>query len=289
MVTFAGLHAADKKHKMDFHKLLTRTLSGIVYCGIIFGAVILGRWGIAALGTIISTLAIVEFVKICHDLNPKEYPLLAIDIAACICLAFTVINPGVFFIWVFLMLVRLIAQLYVKSANPVSELSHSLMGQVYIGLPIVMMSGIALMWSPRLILLIFVLLWANDTGAFLIGSLFGKHRLFERISPKKSWEGFFGGMAISVGAAILFYYLCPHFFGMARYMENVWIAICFALVTTVFGTWGDLVESMIKRNLHIKDSGNMIPGHGGILDRIDSVLLALPACFLYLLLIQLLF
>ncbi len=271
---------------MNAKKLITRAISGLVYCLLMVGGVLLGNYGVVALGIILSSLACIEFAKISHELNHGNIPLLIIDIAGCWCLALTALNPAICLFWVLIMLVRLIAQLYVKNPTPLKDLSHSLMSQIYIGFPMLAMSMIDFCWDSRLILLVFVIIWANDTGAFLVGSAIGKHRLFERISPKKSWEGFIGGVAVSIGCAVAFFYLCPGVFGISRTLSGIWLTIGFTVVVTVFGTWGDLVESLIKRTLHIKDSGNIIPGHGGILDRIDSLLLALPAAFLYLVFIN---
>ena len=135
--------------------------------------------------------------------------------------------------------------------------------------------GVVYEQSQALLMLIFVMIWMNDTGAFLVGCTIGKHRLFERISPKKSWEGFWGGMAFSILSGVLYYYLIDKTNGLAFY-------IIMGVVTSIFATFGDLVESMFKRSIGVKDSGNLIPGHGGILDRIDSLLFVLPAMVLYL-------
>ena len=117
--------------------------------------------------------------------------------------------------------------------------------------------------TPLLLLTVFVAIWANDTGAYLAGSTFGKHKLFPSVSPKKSWEGFFGGFVASIIAAGLLLGWKPS-------------SLVFGAVISIAATWGDLFESMIKRQVGVKDSGNIIPGHGGILDRIDSLLLVLP-------------
>ena len=128
--------------------------------------------------------------------------------------------------------------------------------------------------TPMLPLSVFIFLWASDSGAYLVGSLIGKHRLFERISPKKSWEGSIGGGVLALVAAWALWYFFP--------IMSLWQWIGMALVVVVFGTWGDLVESLLKRQLGIKDSGHILPGHGGILDRFDSSMLAVPAVVIYL-------
>lgn len=138
--------------------------------------------------------------------------------------------------------------------------------------PLLQMEGIQ--FSPGILIGFFLLLWTNDTGAYLVGSLMGKHRLFERISPKKSWEGFFGGMLLTLLVASLI----SGWLGVAD--TTGWMIIAF--IVSVAGTLGDLLESMLKRSLGLKDSGTVMPGHGGFLDRFDSVVVAFPLVYLYL-------
>ena len=130
-------------------------------------------------------------------------------------------------------------------------------------------------WLHLYLLAIFVFLWASDTGAYCVGALIGKHPLFKRISPNKSWEGSVGGAVLAIGISMIFAH-----YDTSLYSTLQWAGM--ALVVVVFGTWGDLVESLMKRQLGIKDSGNILPGHGGMLDRFDSSLIAIPAVALYL-------
>jgi phosphatidate cytidylyltransferase len=129
-------------------------------------------------------------------------------------------------------------------------------------------------FQPYILLALFITIWVNDTGAYLVGITLGKHRLFERISPKKSWEGFFGGAIFALISGYVFSLLITEI--------NLIEWLIFSEIVVVFGTFGDLIESLIKRTVHVKDSGNLIPGHGGLLDRFDSLLLAAPAIFIYL-------
>jgi phosphatidate cytidylyltransferase len=129
---------------------------------------------------------------------------------------------------------------------------------------------------PGIVVGFFILLWANDTGAYLTGITMGRHRLMERISPKKSWEGFIGGMVIAAAAA----WLLSDWFGVLD--KKGWIIV--SVIITIAGTYGDLVESMLKRSIGVKDSGNVLPGHGGFLDRFDSVIISFPMVYLYILL-----
>ena len=189
-----------------------------------------------------------------------------------------------------------ISELYLKQNNPINDWAYTMLGQMYIALPFAMLNVVAfemgndgqtVSYDMLLPLSIFVFLWTNDTGAYCSGSLFGKHKLFPRISPAKSWEGSIGGgILVIIVAAAIGYYANQ---GVAE--ENVRLSIVgwmgLGIVVAIFGTWGDLVESLFKRTLGIKDSGNILPGHGGMLDRFDSSLLAIPAAVIYLYTIQL--
>ncbi len=155
--------------------------------------------------------------------------------------------------------------------------AYLILGQVFIALPFSLLNFLVFPsgeFNPVFLLSLFVLIWTNDTGAYVVGISFGKHKLFERISPKKSWEGFFGGIFF---ALILAYFL-PQITGEIDILR--WFG--FALIAVVFGTWGDLIESLIKRTVDVKDSGNILPGHGGLLDRFDSLLFAVPLIYIYL-------
>lgn len=265
-------------------KLLTRTLSGLIYCGIIIVAIWFGLDTINALALLFGTLGIIEFTKICGNLTRERVPIILLDVSGVLALSMA---PYIFplLAWIGILILRFIFELYLNEEDPLKSLSESVLGQIYIGLPLGCMVLIASWFSsPMILLAIFFLIWINDTGAFITGCTFGKHRLFERISPKKSWEGFWGGLILSLMAAYLFGIYCQNFFG---WHQNIWIWLGLAIITTIFGTWGDLVESLIKRTLHLKDSGNIIPGHGGILDRIDSLLLVAPASMIYMILVTL--
>ena len=169
-------------------------------------------------------------------------------------------------------LLRFIVQLYLPEHNAIADVRQSLGALVYVALPLSMLNAIASQYSPMMVLAMFIFIWLNDTGAFLVGCAIGKHRLFERISPKKSWEGVFGGTAVVIAAAICFATIpaLGNIFNPQGLSLGVWIIL--GAVTVVASTLGDLFESLLKRTAGVKDSGNLIPGHGGILDRIDSLL-----------------
>jgi phosphatidate cytidylyltransferase len=183
--------------------------------------------------------------------------------------------------------VIMIAELYRKQDKPFDSLAHTFFPLIYTVFPFALFPFTAFshsglepliateyLFSPGITVGFFILLWANDTGAYLVGITLGRHRLMERISPKKSWEGFAGGLLITILAALL---LSSWLGVIERYG---WIVI--ALIVSIAGTYGDLVESMLKRSHGVKDSGNIMPGHGGFLDRFDSVVLSFPLVYLYI-------
>ena len=194
----------------------------------------------------------------------------------------------VFVPYILSILYLLISELYLKNENPINSWAYTMLGQMYIAMPFSMINVLAFQqvepgqvtFDYLLPLSIFIFLWTNDTGAYLCGSLLGKHKLFPRISPKKSWEGSIGGgILVLIVAGVIGYFAN---IGATPHMLSIpgWIGL--GLVVVFFGTWGDLVESLLKRTLGVKDSGNILPGHGGMLDRFDSSLLAIPAAVVYL-------
>jgi phosphatidate cytidylyltransferase len=187
-----------------------------------------------------------------------------------------------------IILVIMVAELYRRQEKPFDSLAHTFFPLIYTVLPFSMFpfsafshSGLAsflpharIIFSPGIVIGFFILLWVNDSGAYLIGSTFGRHRLMERISPKKSWEGFFGGLFLSAIIA----WLLSGWLGVID--RNKWIIV--SVIISVAGTYGDLVESMLKRSIGVKDSGTIMPGHGGFLDRFDSVIISFPLVFLFI-------
>lgn len=179
------------------------------------------------------------------------------------------------------LLLRTIVQLYRPRQNAVHSLERSFFSLGYVALPVAMLNGIMSITAPRLLLGVFIFIWLYDTGAYCVGMLLGRHRLFERISPKKSWEGVIGGILLCVAGAYVTFNWFDEFFQVPDF--TIWMGL--SVVVAVFATFGDLVESLIKRTVGVKDSGHILPGHGGILDRIDSLLLVAPAVLIYLMLI----
>ncbi len=282
---------------MDKKKIIVRALSGAVYVAIVVSLIFLGSVGVFPLAILLAILATIEFDRISFA-GRKSASAIACDAIANGLMASFV---GALFVPVVLG-IRFLIQLYSKSnrENAVSSLSSSVMSVVYIGLPMLSLallsyifgvyngfiewiaSGCASMpklGCATLVLAMFILIWLNDTGAYLVGCMCGRHKLFERISPKKTWEGFFGGMIFCLIGAAVFYCFNDFFFPGDDVPLAVWLL--YGVLVAVFATWGDLIESMIKRNAGVKDSGNVMPGHGGILDRIDSLLAVAPMSLIY--------
>lgn len=184
--------------------------------------------------------------------------------------------------FVLLLLFVFAAELYRKKAEPINDLAYWAFTQLYVALPFgiiqslpfIPVQGYVPEYSPLLPLAMFAFIWSTDTGAFCVGSLIGKRKLFPRISPNKSWEGAIGGVVI----AMIVGYVFSIFFDILNVYQ--WIGLAF--VVSVSGIFGDLVESLLKRTWGIKDSGSIMPGHGGFLDRFDSSLFAIPVTAFYL-------
>lgn len=181
-----------------------------------------------------------------------------------------------------------VSGLFTCNKNPVADWAYTMLGQMYVALPLSMINILAfevdgqwgVSFDPLLPLSIFIFLWTNDSGAYCCGSLLGKHKLFPRVSPGKSWEGSIGGCVLVLAVAALIGWWANS--GEMTHQLSIAAWMGLGLVVVVFGTLGDLVESLFKRTLGIKDSGNLLPGHGGMLDRFDSSIMAIPAAVIYL-------
>ncbi len=243
--------------------------------------------------TLVTALTVWEFTGLVNNVEGVRVNRFITTVAgAYLFLAFAGVcsglTPSAVFIPYLLTIVYLfISELYTKAPNPIANWAYTMLSQLYVALPFSMInvvafrsSGDAVMYDYMLPLSIFIFLWTNDTGAYLSGSMFGRHKLFPRVSPGKSWEGSIGGgILVLVVAAVIGHVAngqdCGHLLSVPAWMG-------LGLVVVFFGTWGDLVESLFKRTLGIKDSGKILPGHGGMLDRFDSSLMAFPAAVIYL-------
>jgi phosphatidate cytidylyltransferase len=193
-----------------------------------------------------------------------------------------------FLVLIPLVVLIMIIELYRKQEKPFDSLSHTFFSVLYTAVPFSMFPFSAfsrtglnsllphpgIIFSPGIVIGFFILIWANDTGAYLTGMTLGRHKLMERISPKKTWEGFFGGMLIAAAVA----WFLSDWLGVVRNFQ--WVAI--SVIISVTGTYGDLVESMLKRSTGVKDSGTIMPGHGGFLDRFDSAIISFPLVYLFI-------
>lgn len=272
---------------------IVRTITGIFFVAAIVVGFLNPR-AMVMLFALVTGMTIWEFAGLVND-RPK------ITINRFICtvagvylfLAMAGYNSGitpssVFIPYLVSIIYLLVAELYLKAEDPINNWAYTMMSQVYVALPFSLLNvlafqsnGTAIQYTFVAPLAVFVFLWVNDSGAYLCGSLLGRHKLFPRVSPGKSWEGSIGGGILVMAFAVGVWYLTNQY-GMNDLGLNApeWAGL--GLTVVIFGTWGDLIESLFKRTLGIKDSGNILPGHGGMLDRFDSSLLAIPAAVVYL-------
>ena len=272
---------------------ITRTITGILFVACIV-VCFLNPTAMSALFALVTGLTVWESTGLVNNRPAVSVNRFISTVAAVywflamvgFCSGLT--PPTVFIPYLVTLVYLLIAELYTKAEDPVNDWAYTMMAQLYIAVPFSLLSVLAfrstpagVMYTYLMPLSVFVFLWINDSGAYCCGSLLGRHKLFPRISPGKSWEGSIGGFVFVAAAAALIWYLTD-LYGVNDLQLNLWQWIGLGLVVAVFGTWGDLVESLFKRTLGIKDSGNILPGHGGMLDRFDSSLLAIPAAVVYL-------
>ncbi len=266
---------------------ITRALTGIVFVAILVSAIYFHSYYFLGVFSLITGLTLWElYGLVLPEASPFNRFMGAIGGAYLFAATFGYtekeLGAWIFLPYLLILIYLMVVALYEKGKNPLTHWSMLLFGQAYCAGSFSLLNGLAykseliegLAPMPIFILALFALIWLNDTGAYLIGSMLGKHRLFARISPKKSWEGFFGGLAVAVLGSQLLATLDP------LYSHLQWMGL--AIVVVAFGTWGDLIESLLKRTIGVKDSGNLLPGHGGMLDRFDSLLLAAPASYIYI-------
>ena len=280
---------------------VVRTITGILFVAVMVVGICFRGDAMILLFALITGLTLWEYTGLVnqHVENTNVNRFISTAAGVYLFLAFagycTDLVPSAAFIPYLLTVVYLfISELYLQQKNPVQDWAYTMLGQMYIALPFATINVLAFQADPTsgqvaynwlLPMSIFVFLWMNDTGAYCVGSLFGKHRLFPRISPKKSWEGSIGGAVLVLIVAALISHFTTELSTVNYQLSTInWLGL--ALVVVVFGTWGDLVESLFKRTLGIKDSGNILPGHGGMLDRFDSSLLAIPAAVIYIYTLQ---
>lgn len=283
---------------------ITRTITGILFVAIMVTGICLRGDAMILLFALITGLTLWEFTGLVneHVADTTVNRFITTAAGVYLFLAFAgyctgIVPPSAFIPYLLTLIYLFISELYLKQKNPIQDWAYTMLSQLYIALPFSMINVLSFQADPLsgqiayhwlLPMSVFIFLWANDTGAYCAGSLFGRHKLFPRVSPGKTWEGSIGGAVIVLIIAAVISYFASSDTSLSTLNAQLstlkWLGL--GLVVVFFGTWGDLVESLFKRTLGIKDSGNILPGHGGMLDRFDSSLMAIPAAVIYLYTLQ---
>ncbi|MFZ4862397.1 phosphatidate cytidylyltransferase [Sphingobacterium sp. Mn56C] len=266
--------------------MLTRAITGFFFIAVLIGALLLGEYSFVAFFSFVGIWSMYEFYGIVR--SDQVQPNVVLGLSAAVTLsasigAYFLLDTPLQFIFLTVPFVSFIfiRSLFQKRALPFHDLAYTFAGVIYACVPFLFFVALGFIqgtYNFQIPLGFMVILWANDTGAYLSGRALGKRKLFERISPNKTWEGFIGGVLFAIAFAM----------GLAYYFDSLptWQWATVALLIAVFGTLGDLVESMLKRSLGVKDSGHILPGHGGLLDRFDGLLVAAPLVYVFLILVQ---
>lgn len=270
---------------MALKNLLIRTVTGIIFVGVMVCAICYSSFSFLLLFGLVTGLTVWEFSGLLKNYEKSSMQRMVNVIegvylfTASFLYANNYVDSKIFLPYLLLLMLSMIGELFFKAPNPINNFAFSFLTQVYCAGSFSLLNFIGTApdgnaYSPLLVLALFIFIWVNDTGAYVVGSMIGRNKMFERISPKKSWEGFFGGLIFVLAASLLFVWYEP--------VINCYKWLGLAATITIFGTLGDLIESLIKRTLKIKDSGNILPGHGGMLDRFDSIIMAIPASYIYI-------
>ncbi len=268
-----------------FNDLLVRSITGLIFLVVVVGATLWNVYSFHVLYLLLVMLGLREYFALVKkgSANPEPISsyLAGLSLYVGIVLVSIQLMPLHFLPLFFLPTIfPLIIELYRKKEFPLNNIACFFFGLVYLVIPFALLSSLAVAgdgiesFDAKPVLLLFAFIWVYDSAAYIFGISFGKHRLLERISPKKSWEGAIGGGLTTLVFA----------WGLSTFSNQFTLNqfLVIAAIMIVFGTLGDLFESMLKRSLNIKDSGNLLPGHGGILDRFDALLLSIPAVWIYL-------
>ena len=278
---------------------ITRAITGVLFVAIVVTCFLKGT-SMILLFALVTGMTIWEFTGLVNNRENVKTNRFISTVAGVYFFLSVVgycsgMTPSAVFIPYLITIVYLfVSELYTKNEDAINDWAYTMLSQMYIALPFSCLNVLAFRgtidgevnFNMLLPLSIYVFLWINDTGAYVTGSLLGKHKLFPRISPGKSWEGSIGG-----GLFVIFFSMFVAHIDKTGLLMDLgcshtglnlpqWIGL--GIVVVFFGTWGDLVESLLKRTLGVKDSGNILPGHGGMLDRFDSSLMAIPASVVYI-------
>jgi phosphatidate cytidylyltransferase len=268
-------------------ELAIRTAAGALYVLLILGSIFLGKVIFALFFSLVVILIMYEFFRMVK--TGGYNPLLLPGILAALYLFisfflyhFTGVGKAIFWGLIPLLLFIPMGELFRKGEKNIMNIALSVFGLVFFALPLASLNGVFCYGDPPgsrpgIIIGMFLLLWVFDSGAYLIGSRFGKHKMTSNISPNKTWEGFFGGMVLVMAVSVVYFDLI----GFSTPVKNIVLAFLMGIT----GTLGDLTESLLKRNFNQKDSGSLIPGHGGLLDRFDSLFFSAPVFYAYISLI----
>lgn len=254
---------------------IQRAITGILFVVIMGGALIIGPITYAVLMTAIITLSTLEFCKILRasGFQPHTHLALMVNVLAFMMgffICYSALDARVLLMLVGLIWIIFLFELFGKNEQPAIVIANTLLCTIYIGMPFALFNLLVFkgeVYDFWPIVSLFALAWINDTGAYLCGITMGRHKLYERISPKKTIEGFVGGVLFTIAGSWFLHYISG---------TELWFCILCGLIVAIVGTCGDLIESMFKRSVNIKDSGNILPGHGGILDRFDAILFSAP-------------
>ena len=265
---------------------LKRTISGSLFAIAILGSIILGRISFLLIFLALTIGTLMEFYRFAYKARIRPQYLYALILGTIIFVMNYLFAIGKLGNYIFLGIIPLIISVFIielfrNHNRPMHNIAFTLLGLLYVAFPFSLLNYFALSYSSyrigyqtHILIGYFILLWANDTGAYAFGMSIGRNRLYPKISPKKSWEGLIGGFFTT---ALIAWVISLFFTNISLFH---WMTI--GLITAVMSVFGDLVESMFKRSLELKDSGKFLPGHGGLLDRFDGMLLSAPVVFVYL-------
>ncbi len=270
------------------NNLVLRILTGTLFIALVIASILFHsqvEWLFYVLFLFFTLVGTWELLKMSENVDTQPQKILPLLLAASIYsvipMAFSKLSEVVTLSLSALFLVLIfVVELFRNRKNPLLNISVVMLSVIWIVMPFSILNFMVDS-AEMIVLAMFIIIWLNDTLAYCAGNLFGKHKLFERISPKKSWEGFIIALIMTVLISISFAYIPIFSFNTLDNPISPLQWMGFAFTVVIFGTLGDLVESLFKRNCQVKDSGNILPGHGGVLDRFDSSLLAIVPAFVY--------